>query len=202
MKFLIFVSFLLPPAGGSPLTSFVVPGSYQIKTNHKRGYGYLLLEGIFLGTYFYTRKKMGALKESYIAFAREHAVSRVVEDPTVLNLFEKYQSFDEYYEMLYREARQIYPDDPASQDEYVQQNIKTNLYWKWDCRDSWYSYQDKRRFYRELSNKAVILMGFILTNHLTSFVDAVITDRLLRKKASMKTTLGRDGISTSVCINF
>ncbi len=202
MKFIILLNFLLPPVSSTPISSLIVPGSYQIKTEHKRGYGYLLLDAVLMGGYFYTRKKMGSIRESYIEFAREHATSRVINDPVILNLLEKYRSYDEYYEMLYREARQIYPDDPAGQDEYVKENIKTTLYWNWATVDDWYSYQDKRRFYRELSNKTVVLMGFMLTNHLASFVDALITDRLLKKKARVRTSLSAEEISTEVSVNF
>lgn len=202
MKLLIIMGFLFPPVSRKPVLSFIAPGSYQLKHHQKRGYIYLLLEGVIAGEYFYTRKRMGALKESYIEFAREHACSEVITDPVILNLMEKYRSYDEYYEMLYREARQIYPDDPAMQDKYVKEHAKTYIRWKWTSTEDWYTYQDKRRFYRELSNKTVVLLGFILTNHLASFIDAVITSRLLKRKAVIRTSLNSRSLSGELTINF
>ncbi len=192
----------LPPVGGKTFHSLILPGSYQIHMGLKRGYFYLVAEGVFLSYYIYTRREMGEIRTSYIEFARENATGAVVQDGKILDLLEKYRSFDDYYEMLYREARQIYPDDPSRQDEYVKENIKTTLRWQWKSQDAWYSFQDRRRFYRELSNRTVILMGFLLTNHLASLVDGVITNRIFKNRVKVKTSLMPHSSRLTLSMNF
>ncbi len=198
----MYLVLAFPSIGKTPLGSLVIPGSYQIRTQHRRGYVYLFFESVFLGTYFYTKKEMDAVKTSYVQFARDYATGTVNTSSNFLNLLEKYESYDEYYEMLYREARQIYPDDPQEQDTYVREHLSTTVKWQWASKDAWYSYQDKRRFYRELSNRTVFLLGFMLTNHLASFIDGVITERLLKNKVNVRTTLAPEAISTELSINL
>ncbi len=197
---LIFLGF--PFIGHSPLHSLFIPGSYQLNKGLKRGYFYLATDGVLVSYYFYTRREMGETRASYIEFAGENATGMVIRNEEILSLLEKYRSFDEYYEMLYREARQVYPDDPAKQDEYVKENLKTTLKWQWKSQDAWYTFQDKRRFYRELSNRTVILMGFVLTNHLVSLIDAIITDRIFKDKIKVESSLLPYRMQVDLSMNF
>lgn len=185
---LLLVAFGFLQMGQKPIHSLLVPGSYQMEKGLKRGYVYMFLEGALLSYYFYTKREMVETKASYIEYAREHASGTLVQSSDILSLFEKYRSFDDYYEMLYREARQIYPDDPQKQDEYVKKNLKTSIKWQWDTENAWYSFQDKRRSYRELADRGVVIMGFLLTNHLISLVDGIITDRVFKKRAQIRTS--------------
>ena len=198
----LMILFAFPSIGHKPVHSLLIPGSYQINKGLKRGYLYLAVEGVFLSYYFYTRREMEETRASYIEFARENAAGVVIRDGEILSLLEKYRSFSDYYEMLYREARQIYPDDPSRQDEYVKENLKTTLKWQWKSQDAWYTFQDRRRFYRELSNRTVILMGFLLTNHLASLVDGVITNRILKNKVKVKTAFIPYKAQVALSVNF
>lgn len=202
IKSIMFIVFSLSNFAKSPFSSLVIPGSYQIKKDIKRGYVYLAMEGILLSSYFYVHKMMGEMKVSYVEFAKENATGVVIRDESILALVEKYRSFSDYYEMLYREARQIYPDDPAKQDEYVKENLETTLNWQWESQSAWYTFQDKRRFYRELSNRTVILMGFILTNHLAALVDGVITHRLFKNRVKLNSSIYPSGAKIALNVSF
>ena len=202
IKLAFLVLFGLPAVGQKPVHSLLVPGSYQLRKGLKRGYLYLIAEGALLSYYIYTRREMGETKASYIEFARENATGVVIHNGDILSLIEKYRSFDDYYEMLYRQARQIYPDEPSKQDEYVRENLKTTLKWQWKSQDAWYTFQDKRRFYRELSNRTVILMGFLLTNHLASLVDGIITSRVFKNRVKVQTSLSPYDAKLSLNLSF
>ena len=97
---------------------------------------------------------------------------------------EAYYSYEEYVEYLYRLARQIYPDDPAKQEQFVKERLPKQK-WNWSDLNSYYTFQKELRYYRELGSKKTIVAGLILLNHLVSGIDHLVS-REIKLRTGLK----------------
>ncbi|MGB9825016.1 MAG: hypothetical protein ACPLN0_07775 [Candidatus Hydrothermia bacterium] len=119
-------------------------------------------------------------------------------------LVEAYYSYEEYVEYLYRLARQIYPDDPPKQDQYVRERLPKQK-WSWSDWDSYYTFQKELRYYRELGGRKTIVAGLILLNHLASGIDHLISREIKSRtglKVETRTVFRPEGLDFLITYKF
>jgi hypothetical protein len=92
-----------------------------------------------------------------------------------------------YEEDLRREARDIYPDDPAAQDAYVAQHLPTgDRAWEWTSSALQDTYVSTRENSNTAFNRAQYSYAAAILNRIVSVIDV----QLLRHKASKEAQSG------------
>lgn len=162
----------------NPFISFLVPGAHYLKTKELRPLIYTSAEavlGTVYGVFYY---KQRVLFNYARTLAKEGCgVALPSNYSENWRLVEAHYSYDEYVEYLYRVARQLYPDNPSKQDEYVNARLPS-FYWKWRDIGSYYEFQRELRNYRDMSNKKTLILGLIVLNHLASGIDNVVSSEI------------------------
>ena len=149
--------------------SLLVPGSGELYLgNTKSAVPFIAAEVASWLAYFGFRVHGDALTTEYKLFAHSY----ISADPNNPNedywyVMEMYYSRDVYIERLLREARQIYPDDPAAQQDYVQSHA-ISADWAWPSKSVWFAYQDRRKAARTAYERARIMLGVMILNRLAS----------------------------------
>ncbi|MDI6851442.1 MAG: hypothetical protein QMD82_05855, partial [bacterium] len=136
------------------------------------------------------------------AFAYENA--GVLLPPaynSVWRIVESDLSYDEYIENLYREARQIYPDDPLKQEEYVNEH-RPLVYWNWNNLDSYLQFQRLLKKYREIGSQKTLILGLVVLNHVASGIDYLISKGLKKTGIDAEVNSSLNFTEASFSINF
>ena len=179
-----------------------IPGYHLISSKNPRGYIYAANE-IFLISYYGVKAYEARNIFNYCrTFAYENA--GVLLPPTydqIWRTVESDLSYDEYIEYLYREARQIYPDNPVKQDEYVNSR-KPEAYWKWRDTQSYLQFQKFLKRYRELGGLKTMVLGLVILNHMASGVDYLISKSFRKAGVDAEVNSSFSFVETSFRINF
>lgn len=167
-----------------------------------RGFVYLASE-IFLISYYGVRSYEGRNLLNYTrTFAYENAGVLL---PSSYNrawrIVESDLSYEDYVEYLYRQARQLYPDDPMKQEEYVNKH-KPTLYWNWKNLDSYLEFQKLLKKYRELGGQKTLVLGLLVLNHVASGVDYLISRSLKKAGINAELNSSLNFIEASFSISF
>ncbi len=160
--------------------SLVLPGLGDFYAGN-RGTGKLLLGteiGIWLG-YLGFQYYGSIQKDAYMLFAHEHAdANSGRNDEPYFDALEVYRSSDEYNSYIYEDARLLYPNDPESQNEYVEENGYFGQDgWQWHENTRFHEYRKMRIATRETYERAVFMTGFAILNRL---IAAVTSSRNVR----------------------
>jgi len=184
--------------------SLLIPGFHEFRRGGKRGYIYAVSEAVIISYYgisSYERRTLLNYSRSYVF---EHAGTLL---PTSYNeswrVVESSISYEDYVEDLYRTARQMYPDDPAKQDEYVEMS-KPNYHWNWDGSQSFLEFQNLMRRYRGIGSRKTIALGLIVLNHLASGIDYLVSKSIKSAglDVDLKTYLGPQELTMSLNYRF
>lgn len=92
------------------------------------------------------------------------------------DLAEGYETFEDYRDDLYRQARELYPGDLDAQNRYVQERLPS-VTWAWESRDAWFAYADLRGAARSWGNRTRVLVGLLVVHHVVSALDAYFRAR-------------------------
>lgn len=141
------------------LSSLVVPGSGELLLREKKGEYLIYGDIIFLS--FYQTFNFLAKKENEKAkiFACEYAKANFFQTEKYFNLLEIYSSNEEYNEDVLRDARNLYPDDPEKQKEYLRKRgYFDNDAWHWENDSLRLTYFRKRK---EARNKRLVSSFFL-----------------------------------------
>lgn len=192
--------------GGSPIVrntmmSLIVPGSSQILYGSKiKGYAFVATEILGILGKFYYDHLADVTRDKYKIFAYiEAGADPQNGDESYWYAIERRKSKDDFIEYLWRQARSLYPTDPAKQQEYVNSHLVSGS-WSFPTLDSWFAYRKMRRDERAYSDDASVMVGVIIANHIFSALDAFISTKLASKKVSLKTHMGL--YNSSVFLNF
>ncbi|MEO0199008.1 MAG: hypothetical protein ABIM21_01400 [candidate division WOR-3 bacterium] len=162
----------------NPVFSFLIPGVHHLKTKEWRPLIYTSVEATLVTIYGVNYYRQRVLFNYARTLARDKCgVTLPSSYSENWRLVEAHYSYDEYVEYLYRVARQLYPDDPTKQDEYVTNRLP-KFYWKWHDLESYYEFQRELRIYREISSKKTLILGLILLNHLASGIDNIVSSEI------------------------
>ena len=208
-----------PPIWLPPVASLVVPGTGQLLTGKKRGWAYLVAEGLLIAGYVtsqHTGNQQGDLFRD-LAFDVARAPFAPTIRDTAFQYFETLEKFvasgafdtdpgdgfvpptDEstFNGSIWGLARRTFLPDPNAPDPsspeyqravefYRQRAVGPNFLWTWDGSAAAH---DQFRDAVDRSNdgyrRASLALGFLLANHLASFLDAFISARLGASKTAV-----------------
>jgi hypothetical protein len=113
------------------------------------------------------------------AFAVDHSGANPARtDADYYDVLEDYQSVDDYNLEIERNAGLYYPDDPARQQDYINENGYFGAdAWSWDTSTSRTEYWQNRRRARENLQRASFMSGFALINRLVSVINVAVLSR-------------------------
>lgn len=186
------IVYSAPPVGSSGLEqknplvamllSFAVPGLGEVYAgNTDRGKVFMAAEaGIWIGYASYKLQESMRI-EDY----KEHAelFAGVGGDPgsTYYQDIADYmrsEGNDSYNEALRAEARSLFPDDPAAQDDYFDSNAyEGDLDWEWDSESRFDEYRDLRHDASISGRNAFYLTGLAVLNRAVSGIDSAFLVR-------------------------
>lgn len=117
---------------------------------------------------------------SYASLSLNRDASLYSDD--MLSKIEFYDSSDEYNDLLPSKARDIYPDDPALQEQYIVNHwIPDSLSWEWqdtEDKEEFYEMRKNSRTYRQVFTVAG---SAIIINHvLSAIITYIDTDNRLK----------------------
>ena len=150
---------------------------------NERAYVYIASEILLISYYGVKSYQSRNLFNYSRTFAYENA--GVLLPPAYNNVWrivESDLSYEKYIEYLYRQARQLYPDDPLKQEEYVNEH-RPSVYWNWNNLNSYLQFQRLLKKYREIGSQRTLVLGLVVLNHIASGMDYLISKEL--KKAGI-----------------
>ena len=186
-----------PHAGSSKkalLYSLILPGWGELSMGEKgRATGFFIAEGLIWTSFAYWTVSGNLREDDYIEQAGISAgVGVTSESDDYWRLVGQYTSSGgggsgSYEEELRREARDLYPTDPAAQDAYVAEKLPTGeRAWEWNSSQTQELYRDTRSSANEAFNRAQYSFGAAILNRVLSVIDV----QLLRHKASKEAREG------------
>lgn len=209
--FLIFiiVLFILTSASAKPfmpaLKSAAIPGWGLIASGEKAGYAFTAADGalLVLTASFYAVSeyyKNNSADYASVYFNRD--ISHLSGD--LLSKMEMYVSSDRYNSLLPLRARDIYPDNPDLQNDYIDSHlIPDSLAWDWkdeSALDKYYRMRSQSRVYNMYFGYAAA--GVVL-NHVISAVSTyIISDRKINGAVEIKGTSEGAGLGIGIGVRF
>ena len=183
-------------AGGKKalLYSLLVPGMGELSMGAKgRATGFFVGEGLIWSNFIYWKVAGHLRKDNYVEQARLNAgvgVSQESDDYwRLVGQFERSSGSGpgSYEEDLRREARDLYPGDPAAQDAFVAAKLPTgNRAWDWSSPDLQSSYTSTRENSKRAFNRAQYSFAAAIFNRVVSVIDV----QLLRRRAANEARSG------------
>ena len=192
------------PAGEAPkratekkalLYSLILPGMGELSMGDKgRAAGFLVGEGLIWSNFIYWRVAGHLRKDDYIEQAMLNAGVGVNQESDdywrLVGQFERSSGSGPgtYEEDLRREARDLYPGDPAAQDAFVAAKLPTgNRAWDWSSPELQDSYSNTRENSKRAYNRAQYSFAAAILNRVLSVIDV----QLLRHKAAKEARSSR-----------
>jgi hypothetical protein len=192
-----------PPEAAAPkqstskaplLKSLILPGWGELSMGAKgRATGFFIAEGLIWASYAYWTVAGNMREDDYIEQAGISAgVGVTSESDDYWRLVGQYKSSSggdpgTYEEELRREARDLYPTDPAAQDAYVAERLPTgDRAWSWSTPQAQALYDDTREDANTAFNNAEYSFAAAILNRVLSVIDV----QLLRHKASKEAREG------------
>lgn len=181
----------IPSRGKALLLSLALPGAGELALGAKgRATGFLVTEGA-IWTHFAWFTVAGNLRrDDYIEQAQLNAgvgVDNASDD--YWRLVGTYETSSgsgaqAYEEELRREARDLYPADPAAQDAWVAERLPTgDRAWSWSDADLRQSYRDTRERSRRAFDRAKYSFAAAILNRIVSVIDTQMLHRKMSREA-------------------
>lgn len=172
--------------------SLLVPGSGEYYVGYKNyAKGFIGAETVIWTVAVYNKYQGDMRRRDYIAYAAQQAGSNPgrTDDFYYQNVYEWPNSYW-YNEDQWRQARELYPYDPAAQQAYVSDKLYSSEdSWEWLNEGQWYYYRGLRVKSRNALHRISYSLGASVLNHMLSAVNAA---RLAKRFNKKKTQLTRD----------
>jgi len=165
--------------------SLLVPGWGQASQGHNYGYAMLTSEALIWSAYFYnSNEKSLKDRESYEYALKFAHIAPGHYSSDYYRTISKYSSsgFNAggYNAMIRQSAIGEYPQDPIAQQAYIDQNkMPDNRSWEWDASNNRKNYSNMRKNILEIKDRAQIMTGLIIANHLISGIDMFRKSRVI-----------------------
>jgi len=186
------------------ILSLLLPGLGETSLGERgRATGFFVAEGA-IWTHFVWFQVAGHLrKDNYIDQAQRHAgVGVSSADDTYWKLLGQYQTSrgtgaGAYEETLRREARDLYPSDPASQDAWVAERLPSgDRAWAWTSAEAQTSYRATRENSRRAYDRSKYSIAAAIVNRMLSAIDT----QIIRRKRSNGEQSARPGEGTPLLL--
>jgi hypothetical protein len=170
--------------GKALLMSLVLPGTGQEYIgSHRRARGMWAAEGAIWTTYALFTVQGNNREDKYKEMAGLFAGVSGERDDGYYQAIAFYTTNYDYNIDVRREARYIYPYDPALQDQYVLDNgYFADDAWEWDSVERQLEFRDTRTASKESHRRATLTVGFAVLNRMVSMIDVYLTFKLSDEK--------------------
>lgn len=184
-------SHSIPSRGKALLLSLAIPGAGELKLGAKgRATAFFVTEGL-IWTHFAWFTVAGNLRQDdYIEQAQLNAgVGIDSADDEYWRLVGAFETSsgsgpEAYEEELRREARDLYPTDPAAQDSWVAERLPSGeRAWTWTDPTLRQSYRDTRERSRRAFDRAKYSFAAAILNRIVSVIDTQMLHRKLSREA-------------------
>ncbi|MDP2172791.1 MAG: hypothetical protein Q8M98_11795 [Candidatus Cloacimonadaceae bacterium] len=161
------------------LQSLAVPGLSQVRNGKSYGYAMMTSEVGIISTLIVLNQEQQLREQEYYEFAIRHAhiAPRDYEDQYFRDLSRYNSSGFEangYNAMIRQRAINLYPNDPAGQQQYIDENIYPEDYaWYWDSSGHRGQYSQIRIKTQDLRDYGKMAIGVLILNHLISGFDVL-----------------------------
>jgi hypothetical protein len=183
--------------------SLAVPGAGEYYVGAKRySAGFLTAEGLIWTAALVSKFQGDMWRRDYRDYAALRAGANFgrSDDNYYRDIYE-YPNSDWYNEDQWRQAREQFPNDLASQAAFVSGKLYTAAdAWRWQSDDEWSSYRSLRVRSRKALQRISYAAGSAVLNHLLSAVNAARLARSYNKRQVVKAEsvrwrldLARDG---------
>lgn len=181
--------------------SLIMPGLGEIYMGKVRsGLPFITIEGISWTSFAYLKWEEKGVKEDYKVFAYKWSGASIQRnDESYWQAIEFNLNYDEYLEKLRREARNLYPDSPSKQGEYVR-NHNVGDPWDWANRNLWFKFQELRAKYRSIQDWASVSLGVLIANRVISVLNVFLLSRS-SGRLSLQYNFGREKFTAGIHIN-
>jgi len=168
--------------------SLLVPGSGEYYVGQK-GYtkGFGATEAVIWSAALFNKYQGDMRRRDYIAYAAQQAGSNPgrSDDLYYQNIYEWPNSYW-YNEDLVRQARELYPYDPAAQQAYVaDKQYSEEDSWEWQNYDQFYYYRGLRVKSRNYLHRISYSVGASVLNHMLSAVNAARLAKRFNKRSKL-----------------
>jgi len=188
LTFSISLSCEVPKKIVSFAKSAIIPGWGELSQKNNSGYFFLSSEiALHITKYYFNNESDIKINESKNFAYKKAGMTSNLKSEDQLIMVGKYNSsgFESggYNEHIVLTARQIYPNDTASQETYISQNaLSEDFHWNWDSKQSRNKYLIMRKKSMELKDYAKSISGFVILNHAISAFNAA---RITNKKVNL-----------------
>jgi hypothetical protein len=204
------------PGGKNPklamLYSLVLPGLGEYYLGHTgRAKGFFVAEGAIWTSFAVFRVQGAHRRTLYKEFASAHAGVSERNDDEFYRIIGNFVSSDGPFsanEQVRRQARALYPNDPAQQQAFFDENAYTgDNAWQWESQDLMNRYQDLRSSSLDAFHRSDLSIGLLVANRLLSVIDAGILGAKARNAAlgqarlSWDVTADADGPGATVTLS-
>ena len=188
------------------ILSLLLPGLGERYLGHRgRSTGFFIAEGAVWANYAAWQVSGHLRQDDYIEQAQLGAgVRSDSEDDDYWRLVGQYERSggtgpEAYEEVLRREARLQYPDDPAAQDVYVEDRLPTgDRAWSWTTPELQAFYRDTREHANRAFSRSKISFGLAVLNRILSAIDTQILYRSRHRDAQSRADAPETRILTAV----
>jgi len=155
--------------------SLLVPGSGEYYVGQKSyTKGFAAAEVVIWSAALYNKYQGDMRRRDYIAYAAHQSGSNPdrTDDMYYQSVYE-WPNSTWYNEDQWRQARDLYPYDPAAQQAYVADKLYSSEdSWDWQNYDQWYYYRGLRVKSRNALHRISYSVGAAVLNHMLSAVNA------------------------------
>jgi len=173
-----------PPAEANPRKSLVkavawsalLPGLGERYTEHAtRAHVFYVAEAAIWSTFAYYEIQGNVRRNSQVEFAQLNAGALGGQDDDYYEHIGLWLSLSEWHDIVRRDARRRFPEDPAAQEDFFQENKRYDQGHDWEWADD-----DERNSYRRLRSQtersyrnARLAVGVAVVNRFVSMIDAL-----------------------------
>lgn len=159
--------------------SLVLPGLSQVRHGRNYGYGMLTAEAALISSLLYLNEEAQLKTQEYYEYALKyaHITPGDLADSYLRDLSKFNSSGYEaggYNAWVRQEALRLFPQDPAQQQIYIDENIYLDdQAWNWDSVDNRGQYVQIRTEAQNMRDYRMLAVGVMIVNHLISGIDVL-----------------------------
>jgi len=160
--------------------SAFVPGLGERYAGHPvRARFFHVVEAAIWSTFAYYRIQGDVRQNKQIEYAQLNAGAAIEQDGDYYEHIGYWLSIDEWYDIVRRDARYRYPDDPAAQEAFFEANKRYDLGqgWQWPDDATRTHYRQLRSVAERSYRNSRLAAGAAIFNRLASMVDAMALAR-------------------------
>jgi hypothetical protein len=167
-------------AARAMFSSAVLPGLGEQYLGHqRRAKTFYVIEGVIWSSFIFFSIQADDRQDRQIEYAVVNARAANDLDSDYYEHIGLWLSLEEWHDIVRRDARLNFPDDPAAQEAFFEENKRYDVgeYWSWPS-------DDERNRYRQLRSQAErsyrnrrLALGAAIFNRIASMVDALALTR-------------------------